>query len=461
MTYLTPPIPEEDEGSFLFTAAHENQSSPWENFVSWPEESTLSAWQSTISDKRRFDYGALATTEYKKQYSLFYYWWMKELAEVDDDELLSIIQSDTLRWAAEHVFKVPYREFEYALIDGQLVSPDFGNRSILSMCAEAVEIRMQAGVSTERAEHEGLGVANLQTLLSHMKPGETAVIISPPDGATEKSASYNMIYLYEKRGDSTVKATAVRDTDSTLEGLRALAGYLSGNLSRWENATHLEMVAVPFVSRVGFDTLLDELGVHVAEHLPLWATEMIDKTTRAMWRSIQSGDRSGATEFFDALQIALFTRYKNEQDWSDSSVSRNFDYDPLEMVADRSRWMDVQTEFVRVGGLDMMEEQDQCGGVALSLKDFSSVNNLQSSLFGYEESQVAMVGGGGTEKSVDTEKKVMLDGTTYTLSEIVHGGEKECYDCPVCRGDTKGNVYSFKRYLICTEIPETHHIKKS
>lgn len=454
-------FPEEDEGSFLFTEVEEDRSLEWERHVSWPEAAALSQWQESVPEKRSFEYGTLAQTEYKKQYSLLYYWWMKELAEVTDDELLSIIQSDTYRWAAEHVFKVPYREFEYALLDGQLVSPDFGNRSILSMCAEAVEIRIQAGASTERADHEGLGVANLQKLLSRMKPGETAVIISPPDGAQEKSASYNMIYLYEKRGDNTVKATAVRDTESTLTGLRALAGYLSGNMPRWENATHLEMVAVPFVSRVGFDALLDELGVHVIEYLPGWATEMIDKTTRAMWRSIQKGDRTGATELFDALQIALFTRYKNEQDWSISPASRTFNYDPLVMVADRSSWMDVQAEFVRVGGLDMMEEADQCGGVALSLKDFTSVNNLQSVLFGYDEVRVPAVAGEIVDKTVDGDKSVVLDGTTYTLTEIVNGGEKECYNCPVCRGETKGNVYSFKGFLVCTEIPETHHIKKS
>lgn len=365
----------------------------------------LLMWQQEVVDRRPpMNYQNEAREEYDKQFSLWYYWWMKEVGEVDDEVLLNILKADTVRWAAEHVFKVGYREFDFDYEGGQLRSRDFGGRTMLSMCAEAVELRAQAGVSTERVEHEGLGVYRLQGLMEKMKSGETAVIVSPPDATKEKQAKYNMIYVYEKRGDKLVKATAIRDEESSIADLRVLAGYLSGNMSSWKQAGDLEMVAVPFVTRLKFDELLSELGADLASEIPKWAQEMIDETIEEMWSEIMSGRREGAKELFDALQIALFNENMRRTD-TDERIEVGIKFYPSQMVSSDEEWMEAQAYFLEFGGKEMMEEMYQCGAVSLDLKKLGEENNLMSSLMGVDESH---------PESTNGEK-----------------GEKQCYQCPV------------------------------
>lgn len=318
--------------------------------------------------------------EYKKQYSVWYYQWMKESLGTEDSVLERVIGSNNINWAAEHVFGVNYREYFLSLKNGKLMSPDFGDKTLLEMADDAVLIREKAGVDLKRVESEKRGIVDLEKMLGEMRIGQTAVLISPPDLGDVNMGRYNMIYIYEKQTSDFIRATAIRDNINSLDDLSVLANYLSG-VGKWQDATHLDFVAKPFVTQLGFEEAVSEVGVTKKDILPDWVVEMSAGVVWAMLDELNSGRIGKVKEIFDAFQIAVKTRFERGKGRMEAVW-----IEPLQMVEDERLWIMAQRSFLEVGGRELMSAAGSCGIADVGLKnDGWRDNNILSSLMGIDE----------------------------------------------------------------------------
>lgn len=308
-------------------------------------------------------------SEYRKQYSVYYYWWMKEAFGATDEVLEKVIDSSNVNWAAEHIFKVNYREYRLVLREGVLYSPDYGDKTLLQMADDAILIREKAGANLERVESEKQGVIELEQKLKKLDPGQIVVLMSPTDPDDPDMGGYNMIYVYEKQERGQIRATAIRNNQFKLHDLRVLSNYLSG-VNRWDRADHLEFVANPFVVRDGFEAVVRKCGINEKDVLPDWVEKMSSRIVSAMLYELNAGKIENVKQIFDAFQMAVKTRHEKRV-W----------IEPMRMVMDDELWLRAQKVFLEVGGMEMIRAGGSCGRGDIGLRD----NNVMSELLGVDE----------------------------------------------------------------------------
>jgi len=320
-------------------------------------------------------------SEYQKQYSVWYYSWMKESLGVGDEVLGKVITSSNVNWAAEHIFEVNYREFWLEEKNGVLYSPDYGSETLLQMADNAILIREKAGANLERAEAEKQGIIELERILAKTKIGQAVVLISPPDPNDKNMAGYNMVYIYERQGEGKIRATAIRDEVSSVRDLQVLANYLSGYPS-WNEANNLDFVAKPFVTQLDFNETVREVGVTERDKIPEWVEIMSGEVARAMLSELSGGRMENVKEIFDAYQMVVKTRYELEK-----GGRKEFGgIDPVAIARDRELWMLAQRKFLELGGMEMIQAGGSCGRGDIGLKQEEwRDNNVMSSLMGVEE----------------------------------------------------------------------------
>lgn len=322
-------------------------------------------------------------SEYLKQYSVYYYLWLKEAYGATDEVLEKVIDSNNVNWAAEHVFKVNYREYRLVLREGVLHSPDFGDKTLSQMADDAILIREKAGANLERVEGEKQGVVELEQKLKKLEPDQVVVLMSPTDPNDPNMGDYNMIYVYEKQERDQIRATAIRNNQFGLQDLQVLANYLSG-VNRWDRADHLEFVANPFVVRGGFEEVVRECGVDKKDVLPDWVEKMSGGIISAMLYELNVGNIENVKQIFDAFQMSVKTRYEEEK-----KGKREVGWiEPIQMFRDENVWMSVQKQFLLSGGREMMEAGGSCGMADVGLKqDGLRDNNVMSELLGISEKE--------------------------------------------------------------------------
>ncbi len=320
-------------------------------------------------------------SEYRKQYSVYYYQWMQESLKTSDDVLTKVIDSNNVNWAAEHVFKVNYREYRLELRNGLLYSPDFGSKTLLEMTDDAIAIREKAGANLDRVESERLGIIELQSKLQLLKPGQVTVLMSPTDPNDPNMGGYSMIYVYEKQERNQIRATAIRNDQLSIQELRVLSNYMSG-ISKWNTADHLDFVANPFVTNLGFEEVINECGVSQKDVLPKWVEDMSSGIVSAMLSELNTGNIENVKQIFDAFQMSVKTRHEEERKGSGEAGW----IDPLMMFKDENVWMSVQRQFLLSGGKEMMTTGGSCGATDIELRsDDWRTNNVMSTLLGAEE----------------------------------------------------------------------------
>lgn len=330
----------------------------------------------------RIDFGDRAS-EYRKQYSVWYYLWMKEHLGIDEEIMGKVIGSNNVNWAAEHIFKVNYREYRLNLRNGVLYSPDFGGKTLLQMADDAILIREKAGANLDRTQSEKRGIEKLQEMFGRIKVGETVVLMSPTDPNDPDMGGYSMVYVYEKQENDQIRATAIRNDEFKIDDLRVLANYLSG-VNRWNVADHMDFVAKPFITRLSFEKLVVEIGVSRKDVLPSWVEEMSASVVRAMLFELGMGRVEKMKEIFDAFQMSVKTRYEYEKEkMGDQDLSW---IDPVRMSHDEGMWLMVQRQFLERGGREMMSGGGSCGRPDLDIKtDPLRSNNVMSDLVGVNE----------------------------------------------------------------------------
>jgi len=320
-------------------------------------------------------------SEYRKQYSVYYYLWLKEAYGATDEVLGKVIDSNNVNWAAEHVFGVNYREYRLELKEGVLYSPDFGDKTLLQMTTDAILIREKAGVSLERVESEKKGVIELEQKLKILEPGQVVVLMSPTDPDDSNMGGYSMIYVYEKQEHDQIRATAIRNNQFELQDLQVLSNYLSG-VNRWRDGDHLEFVANPFVTRAKFEEVVRECGIDKKDVLPDWVETMSHEIVSAMLHELYTGNIENVKQIFDAFQMSVKTRYETEK-----RGKREVDWiNPLQMFQDEKVWMSVQRQFLMSGGNELMETRGSCGAADVGLKqDDWRNNNVMSDVVDFKE----------------------------------------------------------------------------
>lgn len=365
-------------------------------------------------------------SEYRKQYSVYYYLWMQESLGVRDEVLENVIDSNNVNWAAEHVFKVNYREYRLMLRDGTLYSPDFGDKTLLQMADDAILIREKAGANLARAESERQGVAELEQKLKKLNPGQVVMLVSPTDPNDPDMGGYSMIYVYEKQDHDQIRATAIRNDDFKLQDLRVLANYLSG-VSKWGDVDHLGFVANPFAVSGNFEEVVRECGVSIKDVVPDWVESMSSGIVSAMLYELNSGNIENVKKIFDAFQMSVKTRYEEEK-----IGKREVSWiDPMQMFKNENVWMSVQRQFLLSGGREMMATGGSCGMTDVGLKqDGWMNNNVMSDLMGLNESLLS--GDSSIESSKDSSDGDAVewgeDGKPVgTKSELHNVG------CPLCK----------------------------
>lgn len=364
-------------------------------------------------------------SEYRKQYSVYYYLWMQESLGVPDEILGKVIDSNNVNWAAEHVFKVNYREYRMVLRDDALYSPDFGDKSLLQMVDDAILIREKAGADLERAESEKRGVTELEQKLKKLNPGQVVMLISPTDPNDPNMGGYSMIYVYEKQDHDQIRATAIRNNEFKLHDLQVLANYLSG-INRWGDVDHLGFVAKPFVVRGGFEEVVRECGVNKKDVVPDWVESMSSGIVNAMLYELNVGNIENVKQIFDAFQMSVKTRYEEERQGKKETAW----IDPMRMFRDENVWMSVQRQFLLSGGREMMATGGSCGITDVGLKkDGWRNNNVMSDLMRINESAL---GDNNTESSKDSSDG---EGVEWGEDGKPVGTKSELHNvgCPLCK----------------------------
>jgi hypothetical protein len=390
-----------------------NREVLFQNLVGEPNDITLRAWMDE-NKKGVGGYESISKDDLNQRFALSPYIRMYEHERVDIATLESRFREDAITYVEENVLRVKLGKRNFQLRDGDIYSAEYGSKSILAMCRDAVLAREEKGISEVRAKHEGLGISNLVKLLEVMSEGDVAVLVSPPDSSDETMAGYSMVYVYEKGKGDEIWFGAVRDEDRDISSWQDFAREHSLWQTDWSQYDHLKFVALPFVTEAGLGEVLKSLGVGYVADFPDWIRREINSSAKMIVKNISNGNIRMAQRILDSLKIAVIAG-RNKTQTTDTG------YRVAEMILD-PRYFDLVRNDFHIGrGNEISGAGGICGiesigglegGYMDSLKHLGPANNLISSIMGVDESTTV-----STETATSSEDiTITLDsGETYVL----------------------------------------------
>lgn len=385
----------------------------FQNLVVEPDDITLHSWMESAESGAR-GYEHLSKDDLNQRFALSPYIRMFEHEKVDLQVLEDRFREDAITYVEENILRVKLGTRNFELRDGDMYSPEYGNKSILMMCRDAVLVREAKGISEIRSRHEGLGMANLIKMLEVMSEGDVVTLVSPPDPNDEMMAGYSMVYVYEKGENNQIWFGAVRDENRDIASWQDFAQENSLWQTEWNQYDHLKFVALPFVVKSGLGDVLKSLGVgHVAD-FPNWIRREIDSSAAMIVKNIATGNIPMAQKILDSLKIAVIAGRKKTQ-------TTDTGYRVAEMVLDPRYFNQVRNDYHMGRGNEVARAGGLCGGDSIGgleggymdpLKKLSRGNNLMSDVMGVDESETTST---ETISSPDDIVITLDSGETYVL----------------------------------------------
>ena len=381
-----------------------------------------------------------------EMFTLVFYDWMLHAEQLNENELAERLKIDGETYLAERVFKVPYSELSLRFDDNDIKGERFGDKGILRVCRDAVDLRAQNKQSIERVLHDGLGMSNLLTLLKSIAIGETVVLLSLPDPEDPNMGTYSFIYLYEKVSNDHARMGIIRrDEIDAAFWVDQLESFTKHALS-FDGFDHLKFVARPFVGRDTFNELCKKLLVdHSGKTIPPWALGELENIVPHVVQAIGEGKLERAEKLFNAFKIGVTSRL----------LDKYQKVDTVRLVDDLLYFAGISTWYLDNGGRDFLSYESGCALDTIDLANGQLFPDQRNELTKLDLNQ-GLKNESDITKEVSDEKMAFLDSGAVSLKRIVSEGEKQCYNCPVCVGDNKGMVYKYSHYLICTDDPKKH-----
>lgn len=396
-----------------------------------PGDESLRAWM-TLAAPDIGSYDLISREDLEQRFSLGLYLQMVKNG-ISDDELYSIILEDARAYIEEYVLKVKVGIKEFSLRDGDLYSGKYGEESFLTMCRKTVLARELQGLDSNRAKHEGLGVANIVKLLEVADVGQVVMLVSPPyDPSTyDNNKPYSMLYLYQKQEDGRVWFGAVRDETRSIIDWQQFAREESLWQTDWREYDDLKFVALPMIAKQDLRGLLHTLGIEGVESIPEWMEREAKSSAKMLTNNLSVGNNGLAQRVLDAFKVVVVGgRHQTDSTSEGYSVAQTvLDY--------RYGWL-MHRMFMDNGGDRVLAAGGLCGGDSLATQ-WGMKNNLMSDAYGLDDRMMLMTG-----EKPETEKS----------SELADG-ETACYPCPLCGGEVKRSGSE----LVCQKNPSDHHIK--
>jgi hypothetical protein len=366
----------------------------------------------------------------EQMFSLWFYHWMinhESLVEEDVDHRLAV---DGLTYLAERVFELPYHELKLNFSENDIFGEKFGNKGLLDMCRDAVDLRENAKQPLERVLHDGLGMWNLLHLLPTMKIGEVAMIVSPPDPDDPTMGEYNQIYLYEKVGEQRIRLGIITDHNNSLEEWQHKArDYAKYDISFTEY-DHLKFVAHPFIVNDSLSELKNQILLNSEDkQIPQWALNQLNQIVPEVRKALFEGNVKRAEELFNAFKIATTSKL----------LDVNKTINMVQLVDDNEYFSHVSVWYLRNGGDKYLNKATGCSMDRINL-DKNDLFNSQWDKF--------------TRFDMDPMSSILGDSKSESSTEL-SDGETACYPCPLCGGEVKRQGSE----LVCQKNPEQHHIK--
>ncbi len=366
----------------------------------------------------------------EQMFSLWFYHWMinhENLAQGEIDNRLAV---DGLTYLAERVFELPYHELGLHFTETDVYGDKFGDKGLLNICRDAVDLRKSAKEPLDRVMHDGLGMWNLLHLLPTMMIGEVAMIVSPPDPDDPSMGRYNQIYLYEKTGEETLRLGIITDHNNTLKDWQAKAGEYAKYDVSFVDYDHLKFVAHPFIVIESLPELKKQILLNGEDkQIPQWALDQLDQIVPEVRTALFEGNIKRAEELFNAFKIATTSKLID--------VGKTIDM--VKLVDDDEYFSYISVWYLRSGGEKYLNKATGCSLDRINL-DKNDLFNNQWDTF--------------TRFDMDPLKSVLGERDGESSKEL-SDGETACYPCPMCGGEVKRRGSE----LVCQKNPEQHHIK--
>lgn len=379
--------------------------------IATPSESNLQLWYQVVAsreakDSKRFDnhHGSA-----EQMFSLWLYYWMIHHENLTSQELDSRIYIDGMTYLAERVFELPYNELNLHFTEDEIYGDGFGDKGVLDICRDGVDLRVAAHESTIRAMHEGLGMWNLHHQLKVMNPGDVSVLVSPPDPNDPNMGGYNLIYLYEKTGPDSVRMGIITDTTRTIEEWRVLARDLSNNSVLFQDYDHLRFVAHPFIAKSGLSSLKSILLDVEQVAIPDWALDGLRQVIPSIREALYASDVRRAEELFNGFKIATTSRLLNP----------TMRVDVKRLLDDIDYFNAISLWYMQSGGAQYLNKRTGCSLDRISLGRTNLFAEQSNQLTRLDFSDVGDRGSASSEVSTTTKGDIVVtldDGTTYVLT---------------------------------------------
>ncbi|MBP9702279.1 hypothetical protein KBD69_01200 [Candidatus Woesebacteria bacterium] len=398
-------------------------------------ESNLHLWYSQVANRDTKDVNRFGENkgESEKMFSLWLYYWMIDHESLATNDLESRLYIDGMTYLAERVFELPYNELKLHFTDEEIYGVGFGDKGVLNICRDGVDLRRAEQESTNRVMHEGLGMWNLVQLLQTLKVGESAMLISPPDPDDPNMGGYNLIYLYEKTSENNLRMGVITDNVNDIEYWRNNASTFSRYRNDFSQYDHNQFVAHPFITKQSLVEIKSTILHTDDKYVPDWALEKLRKVIPSVRKALYEGNVKRAEELFNAFKIATTAKLLNKD--KDVNMER--------LVDDIEYFMVISGWYIHNGGDKYINKKTGCSLDRINLGDRDLFNNQWDRYTKFDMNSV------GTDKPEDETYSFDIRGKCVgsCFDEVLEDGTKvkherdlgPCHLCRECDAEAKKN----------------------
>lgn len=345
----------------------------------------------------------------EQMFSLWLYYWMINHESLGTEQLESRLYVDGMTYLAERVFELPYNELKLRYTNEDIYGEGFGDKGLLDICRDGVDLKKAAKELIDRPLHEGLGAWNLLHLLPTMQIGEVAMLISPPDPNDPSMGEYNLIYLYEKVTESSIGMGIVTDYSHKIDYWQQSAESFSKYSNDFSRHDHNEFVAHPFITNLSLSEIKSRLLLGESKNIPDWALDKLRSIIPNIREALYRGDIKRAEELFNGFKIATTAKL----------LKKEKEIDVVRLVDDREYFSRIAGWYMDNGGDKFLDKRTGCSLDRIDLGKNSLFGNQRDYLSRFDMGLPSSDSRTGSEKSTTSDGDIVItlpDGTTYVLT---------------------------------------------
>lgn len=397
------------------------------------------------------------------------------------------VYEDLKSWFSEALV-VP-NDYDTNFENGKWV--DRNGASLVSM-SELALLEASGSVVEDRFRAELRGVEGLERIIASSRNGDVVLLMSPPGSAEEgfgrsgRRLSYTYIGVVADGQDRrAVKMYAVPAAEieprSHFHIFENLIEIPDDDIRRGD-IDDRSLVSRPFILKRGgggFNKFARSMGyesfrelISESEAINVRRIGLIEHTTDVILEAVEDRDLRKLRALNDVVRKVYALEASSQlEDLSDLELKRMFDVYLSEVmeIIDKERnsyFRDINSRPVAIVDDDrywlVREMQRRLYDSARAIEILSGGACPTDQGIGL----IVAMGGAGLfieHRSVISpymNSPMILSLLGGSIESPVNvGGEKQCYKCPKCTGNPRGDVYKKDGYLVCSENPNEHKVK--